>query len=727
MRRSKNQLMGAYAPGRTFSFEGGQGSFISGASSCPHYDLNPIKQRQIEYRLFDSLQFWWTRGNQVEQMGGIPTSAEQILDPSLVSGINPVRIEDLKSRFVYVQPESVNAFLFPLTFSCSSCGLFLDFKKPSEAVQKLAQHNHCPHCNRPAHWRQIDVVEVHPSGGIYPISPGRNQWSPERRRVMRDSGRRCQTCHNDTFLLDDRKSRFSDWVFQCTHCGSTKPLIENDENTLRSLGEEVFQHQRLARCQANPANASSTHYTLSDQFVVMGGAKIGEDPYRTQEILDRMDRNNPESMGDFIAETYGLGKGRVDDEVLLEMAEKDDRNDLKKELQRLQTIREKLGEEFIKEGEYDEARQAIFRECPSAKALMTDLPDSLASLIENRDEFTARFDPFLLAVEHDSLVRDVIGRGEKVGGRNVFVPFDQLDEDIAPAEDEARRAQEIDARQCMNELGIRKAGLIRNFQVCRFSYGYTRQEPTPVANAAQTQIPVRMNLFPRIRLNQGGSRQGGHPIYVIDQTNEAYYFQLDPETVYAWLKHFEVPLHDIDRLEWSPENDRSLGGHILERALPFGRFFQNINPNDHHKVYPMVYRLLHSFSHLIMRQISENSGLNIGSLGEYLFPADLAFVVYRNGTTMDLGDLSSLWRYRGNGLFRHMMEPRNTACSAGSLCDERGGACPDCLMIPETVCIANNEMLARAVFAGGRHPYPSMNHCIRGYFQISGERNSSQS
>jgi hypothetical protein len=37
-------------------------------------------------------------------------------------------------------------------------------------------------------------------------------------------------------------------------------------------------------------------------------------------------------------------------------------------------------------------------------------------------------------------------------------------------------------------------------------------------------------------------------------------------------------------------------------------------------------------------------GLDLGSMGEYLFPCDLAFVVYRNGMTLDLGDLSALWR-----------------------------------------------------------------------------------
>ena len=45
-----------------------------------------------------------------------------------------------------------------------------------------------------------------------------------------------------------------------------------------------------------------------------------------------------------------------------------------------------------------------------------------------------------------------------------------------------------------------------------------------------------------------------------------------------------------------------------------------------------------------MRGIATFSGLDLGSLGEYLFPVDLSFAVYRTGMTMDLGNLSALWR-----------------------------------------------------------------------------------
>ncbi len=122
-----------------------------------------------------------------------------------------------------------------------------------------------------------------------------------------------------------------------------------------------------------------------------------------------------------------------------------------------------------------------------------------------------------------------------------------------------------------------------------------------------------------------------------------------------------------------------------------------------------------------MKHISEYSGLDLGSLGEYIFPADLAFVVYRNGTTMDLGNLSALWRNAGTAMLTAMLTPKATQCGTGSLCTGRGGACPDCLMMPETSCIAGNKLLSRAVLRsiGGAPRLDTRGTPIHGYLDIA--------
>jgi hypothetical protein len=140
-----------------------------------------------------------------------------------------------------------------------------------------------------------------------------------------------------------------------------------------------------------------------------------------------------------------------------------------------------------------------------------------------------------------------------------------------------------------------------------------------------------------------------------------------------------------------------IGAGVLGAARPMRAFLDELPQGENPPTYYYLYTLLHTYSHLLMRQISEYSGLDPGSLGEYLFPADLSFVVYRNGTTMDLGNLSALWRNSGNAMLMSMLSLKATQCGTGSLCTHRGGACPDCLMVPETSCIAGNKLLSRTV------------------------------
>ena len=59
----------------------------------------------------------------------------------------------------------------------------------------------------------------------------------------------------------------------------------------------------------------------------------------------------------------------------------------------------------------------------------------------------------------------------------------------------------------------------------------------------------------------------------------------------------------------------------------------------------------------------------------------------------------AVYRHRGRG---KRLEPRTLLCNSGSTCDQLSyGACPDCIMIPETSCIAFNQLLSRAVMRGG--------------------------
>ena len=208
------------------------------------------------------------------------------------------------------------------------------------------------------------------------------------------------------------------------------------------------------------------------------------------------------------------------------------------------------------------------------------------------------------------------------------------------------------------------------------------------------------------------------PVYVVQQGNEALYVRLKADIVLEWLQSLNCP--DMFALK----DDEKIGAGILATSQSMTAFLDGLPQTDQPPVYFYLYTLLHSFSHLLMKQVSEYSGLDLGSLGEYIFPADLAFVVYRNGTTMDLGNLSAMWRNAGTAMLNALMQPKATQCGTGSLCSRRGGSCPDCIMVPETSCVASNKLLSRSVLRdiGGRPKFDTRKAPIRGFFDFASQK-----
>jgi hypothetical protein len=133
-------------------------------------------------------------------------------------------------------------------------------------------------------------------------------------------------------------------------------------------------------------------------------------------------------------------------------------------------------------------------------------------------------------------------------------------------------------------------------------------------------------------------------------------------------------------------------------------------------------------AHHLIGVSASMSGLDLGSFGEHLFVPDLAFLVYRRGMTMDLGNLSSMWRDRGDPTFGNevldrMVNPASLRCGSESVCNHRGGACPDCVLIPESACLTRNELLSRSVLIGRGAPRWDMaGNVLSGYYTVAERR-----
>jgi hypothetical protein len=709
MSRSRNQLASAYAPGATFTFEGGTGA----CSSIPDADsqyyeahITETTKRQILARVDEIAASWFQRAYGCRDLTeddklSIPGELcvdEELLDPHTRKGTKPMSF----GRVAFIDPVRMSYLPAPLAFQCRHCKLFRDYRTVQAAglgVQGLDRDG-CPHPQRfkQCDWQQVDVVHVHWSGSIVPPQPGRFDWDDKTGEV-RVIGDRC-VCGKTDFLLRDESPNIGKWFFQCAHCNAILGdgrWLQRDPFTIEILQGRFRERVRDAAMEATPYRASAAYYPQAEQFILFDKENEGQlrilEPQRMIELEA------------FIAERYGF-HGQPMSAAELEAAlcqrgyaERWERYDRMRRLLNMGRANGMSHEDIVGfEKDLANEYHRFFFGPDRVLSPPRELPTELIARLVARTTGASRFDPFRLALEHAVLSAATLDRPRDPYGRRRFVPFADMDTDLCPSDNQTEIAQiQSQTKSAQARLHFARLGLIREFDLCRFTFGHTRVSALPVTERHKIQMPVRLRLFPKVNFTSDGSKR--HPIYVITQSNEAIYVRLEAAAVFAWLKRNGA----AEDINWTEGDAIALGGHLLERSHLFGRFLDSLSPGPT-SAYLYVFTLLHTLAHSFMKTISATSGLDLGSLGEYIFPTDLSFVVYRSGTTMDLGNLSALWRNENSRFLSTLLEPRTWACNSGSLCAEKGGACPDCILVPETSCIAQNVLLSRSVVRGGISP-----------------------
>ncbi|HVK54593.1 MAG TPA: hypothetical protein VM532_06135 [Burkholderiales bacterium] len=726
MNRSRNQLATAYAPESFFTFEGGMGACIARSSVGESIQMSEPTMDLVFERMNELGRAWFNaaiaaRDADPKKPRVLPAQCvdQVMLDPTKTEFQLPGQ-----DRIYLCRPSHMEYTPAPLTFVCRTCGMFQDYETLSELDKNLDNlaPAHCPNPKKKGQcdWEQLDVIFVHWTGHWEPAFPGQWHWSDRDSKVVkrRDS---C-VCGSKLFRLNRRSAGIGDWFFECASCD--KPLspkwLQNDRDTLRMLGP-AMGHDRLTevRMQATPYRASSAYYVKSDLFIDF---KDG-----SQQLLKRLRPGREEELKDFVATQYGFAVQVITDEDVQKACngKPECAKDLADYLAAVSQIRAAEPQLASLQGAVlsmmrgllDQAynnRQRMLDDLRKRQILLpkVDLPFGVVSNIRDRQsKFASKFDPFRLAIEHATLKSTRLDVETRTNGKKPYVSFTRLDEDLAPEDRDRTDHVQVATRSLLDKLGVEDMGLIREFDLCRFSFGYSRMESTPILRDKRgMDMPVRLNLFPPVRQNDSMK----YPVYVVQQGNEAIYVRLKEELVLNWLQSLKCP----DMFTLNP--GEKIGAGLLGAAQPMSPFLDKLPETMTPPVYFYLYTLLHSYSHLLMKHVSEYSGLDLGSLGEYIFPADLALVVYRNGTTMDLGNLSALWRNAGTAMLTAMLGPKATQCGTGSLCAHRGGACPDCVMMPETTCVAGNKLLSRSVLRsiGGCPRFDTRMEPIPGYLDI---------
>jgi len=703
MQRSRTQISTVYAPGALFTYEGGLGCCVSVPVSAPA-QVSPPVQRQIFDHLRENVESWFERAMQARQQPSI--FPEQCLEGDFLNHKQePVADQ---GRFVLCQPSKMGFVPDPLVFMCSNrdCGVLAEFNSPEEMQREWTQlqaRTDCAHgANKKHDWRQLDVVFAHWAGTYAGLSPYRNVMGP---RGGAEKVRRCPNCNTEEYKLITKGSAFfSDWKFQCVGCLTLKDVVQADRETLELLKPRMDRGEGSLPKEWNmlPVSyrASSVFYPQKDSFIVFEDLEVSSlmTPPRRDDLVARIMKlfdfpGTPLDRAEVDRQLRQNGRAKDADEYASLAAIADLVPEPHKSVQ-LRALAEKRARY--------EAEKLITKQHAESPRLRQQVDAHL--------KWARRYNPIRLALEHASLRAEVI---EREGSDPALPAISVLNPDVCdidPQDGVKREAYRRSVEAKLTRMGLDEIVLLRGLKICEFSFGYTRVSSTPVVSIKERDMPVRLRAFGHVERNK-------RPIYVLEQKNEGFYVRLNAARVRRWL--------DANGLGAGlpPRDGMALGGLLIETYQDFGRFLEAYRERavgaTQRSLSNCVYLLLHTMAHHFAQSIIEYSGLDHGSIGEYVFPADLAFLVYRKGMTPDLGNLSAMWRNHSEAVLDRLLWERGLKCDGGSLCDQRGGACPACIMAPDVACICGNNLLSRAALNGGHPPgWDTQRTALTGFFRV---------
>lgn len=687
----------------------------------PHITMRTIGEQVQEY--FSAWADRAQRGNNLAH----PVPPELAVDRRvLVDGVVRVRT----GEFTFQIPDFAGYLPFPLSFTCGRCGLY----RASRGVDTLERdaerfRNACPsgtaRCSDD--WEQLDVVLTHWSGEVEPITPAYRYWASDRQEVRELD--RCQYCDGERFYLRRPPGPLAGWHFECVKCRASRQILQRDRATLRALGPMLDAGTAtFAEINMEPISyrASAAYYVHGDRLLV----------FNNDKHLGLLADSQASELERLVSKRYGYPTASLSDaekERLLRAAGRG--SEWENHVQLIAILRtleaHNVGEEML-----GAQRKAIAdKEAEWAMTVFSahvQAVPGISAACRGRGDYVRKHDPLRMSVEHLTLEEEKLRGGQMADGKEVSVDVTILDPFLRPdglGETDLQR-QAAASRARLGLLGIEEMRLIRDVRICEYSFAYTRTSSVPTVQrdkSGTAELPVRLRLFEKVEVADTART----PILCSDQSNEGFYVRLNESLVRDWLAANQILLP-------SANSQVLLGGQLIEdfenlERDPNTRFSRFLDEYRREAVltrrtYPFVYTLLHTLAHHLISSCSTMSGLDLGSFGEHLFVPDLAFLIYRRGTTMDLGNLSSMWRDRGdadvgNLVLEHMLNPSSLRCGSESVCNRRGGACPDCVMIPENACITRNELLSRSVLVGrGKPRWDAASSDIVGYLEIAARR-----
>lgn len=250
-------------------------------------------------------------------------------------------------------------------------------------------------------------------------------------------------------------------------------------------------------------------------------------------------------------------------------------------------------------------------------------------------------------------------------------------------------------RNCPARLGLQDIALAPDYTIVNATFGYTRVDYRPDA--------CWLNTFPPDRRYKGRL-----PVYADRVQADALLVSLDPDRVVRWLQ-----LNGVQpNISGGTDAQLSTRAYFV-KLFDGASLFHTIGPDAPER--RMVFGLLHTLSHISVRQASLLCGLERTSLSEYLIPKALTFALYCNhrfGAT--IGALTALYEQTLQQWLNSLRDART--CVYDPVCADHEGSCHACTHLAETSCRFFNLNLSRAFLFGGRDR--ELGEIQHGYFTL---------
>ena len=266
----------------------------------------------------------------------------------------------------------------------------------------------------------------------------------------------------------------------------------------------------------------------------------------------------------------------------------------------------------------------------------------------------------------------------------------------------------------LEESGIRDTRVVEDFPVQTFVYGYTR--------AGREEEEAQIQAF-----SQSASDGNGTPVFVNTSTTEAVQLDLQPRAVALWLAANidevtedsevagpislpEVDPEDPASVEYARDqlkdmSDPEIWAFFVNHLPSIGRYGQfrtETEDSIEGEVTEHVFTLLHTVSHIVLKQASTISGFDRTNLSEYLYPRTLSVAIYSNNRDeFNIGGMRTMVEQDLDHLLTQAQTHGNE-CVYDPVCSERGGACLSCLHVSEISCSYFNQILSRDYLFGSR-------------------------